>query len=441
MKQAVLVIHGIGEQRPMDTLRSFARAVWSTDTSLHKDHPNAGAMWSKPYELSENFELRRLTTPENIAGIRTDFFEFYWAHMMSGNKLSHVTAWLRTLLFRSPSTIPQHLVLTYRALVAVVIATVGIACWLAYARATDQPPVAWRLSLLFSAIVLPGAYWVIGEIVGDAARYLDAAPPNIQRRHEIRSAAVATLKSLHERGYERIIVVGHSLGTVIGYDMLTYAWPAFNAEAPTSAVPCYDALYELERLASRSADPSKTTPEQWQVAQRKYFNELKANGSRWRVTDFVTMGSPLAHAEVLLARNAAELNPKFEARELPKAPPVLEGTLHQGQVHAGFSYPYPSPQPVPHHAAMFGPTRWTNLYFPNRALIRGDLVGGPIRRIFGAAINDKSVSTRIWKGLLSHTFYWEPEPKGDIASKTVAAGEDHVQVLRNALDLADTKRA
>ena len=64
-EQAVLFIHGIGEQRPMDTLRSFVGAVWTSDTSLHRDHPLGASCWSKPYELSQNFELRRLTTAEN----------------------------------------------------------------------------------------------------------------------------------------------------------------------------------------------------------------------------------------------------------------------------------------------------------------------------------------------------------------------------------------
>jgi len=30
-KQAVLLIHGIGEQRPMDTLRGFVETVWTSD--------------------------------------------------------------------------------------------------------------------------------------------------------------------------------------------------------------------------------------------------------------------------------------------------------------------------------------------------------------------------------------------------------------------------
>ena len=102
-RQAVLLIHGIGEQKPMDTLRGFVRTMWRTDESVQRQHgSDRDGVWSKPYTLSENFELRLLTTAENAAGIRTDFYEFYWAHLMQGTKIGHVVAWAKTLLLRRP---------------------------------------------------------------------------------------------------------------------------------------------------------------------------------------------------------------------------------------------------------------------------------------------------------------------------------------------------
>ena len=72
-RQAVLLIHGIGEEKPMDTLRRFVDTVWTRDTAVH--HEFAGSdVWSKPDTVSESYELRRLTTPKNKAEIRTDFF-------------------------------------------------------------------------------------------------------------------------------------------------------------------------------------------------------------------------------------------------------------------------------------------------------------------------------------------------------------------------------
>jgi hypothetical protein len=33
-KQAVIVIHGMGEQMPMDTIKGFVKAVWETDAEI-----------------------------------------------------------------------------------------------------------------------------------------------------------------------------------------------------------------------------------------------------------------------------------------------------------------------------------------------------------------------------------------------------------------------
>ncbi|MEM7233578.1 MAG: hypothetical protein AAF517_15490, partial [Planctomycetota bacterium] len=63
-KQAVLMIHGIGRQHPMQTLRSFVKAVWSDHGDIHNEFAGDQA-WSKPDRLSSNFELRRLSTPTN----------------------------------------------------------------------------------------------------------------------------------------------------------------------------------------------------------------------------------------------------------------------------------------------------------------------------------------------------------------------------------------
>ena len=79
MKQAVVVIHGIGEQRPMDTLRGFVEAMIPTDTP-----DGIPLYWSKPDQLSRNFDLRVLKASGRTS---TDFYEYYWAHKMQGTKL------------------------------------------------------------------------------------------------------------------------------------------------------------------------------------------------------------------------------------------------------------------------------------------------------------------------------------------------------------------
>ena len=56
--------------------------------------------------------------------------------------------------------------------------------------------------------------------LGDAARYFRNSPGNVAVRRAIRKEAVDTLERLHNGQYDRIVVVAHSLGTVVAYDML-----------------------------------------------------------------------------------------------------------------------------------------------------------------------------------------------------------------------------
>ncbi|MCH7903477.1 MAG: hypothetical protein IH944_02790 [Armatimonadetes bacterium] len=465
-KQAVLLIHGVGEQRPMETLRGFVKTVWSDDESVH--HPyGVDTVWSKPDTISDSFELRRLTTGQNADGVRTDFFEFYWAHMMEGTSAAHVIAWARIILLRWPWKLPGHLVLTWTLIVGLIL----VFAYLVFMRSLPEhlqfeilrESSARVVSALVALVVVP----VIKKVVGDAARYLNATPGNIKRRQEIRTKGVDLLQKLHEAGYKRVIVVGHSLGSVIGYDILTYAWALHNRtadkdkdhpklgalESDLAARKFRSDAYEDRR--SKALDQLKLDQDagkfkpgdykarervvldkleqdpvagefnavKYQIRQREVLRELTENGLTWRVTDFVTLGSPLAHAEILMAKHGEDLDRKQNDREFPICPPVLED--------GRFSYKPPGQaHRAPHHAAVFGLTRWTNLYFPTHFVIHGDQIGGPVSRIFGRGVRDVPVSTHKRLGFFSHTLYWNPGSSTHTAS--------HIDELRNALNLLDT---
>lgn len=420
MKQAVVLIHGIGEQVPMDTLRGFVETVWVKDSTLRWPNvPNEA--WSKPDEMSRNFELRRLTTAKNRDGVQTDFFEFYWAHLMEGTKLSHVWAWAKLLLLRTPSRVPQQLRPVWWFLV--ILGGLLVAAWINHFL-REEPAWAKWLWMLAHAVWLVVAGFLV-YYAGDAARYLHIAPPNIEKRRLIREGGVKLLQTLHEakeadgtRKYGRIILVGHSLGTVIGYDILTHLWPRYNAgHASRDSTKTTQALDALEKLAR---EDTKTTDfaEKYQAAQSAYLEELQAQGNRWLVTDFVTLGSPLAHAELLLARKTTEFERKKREREFPICPPFLEDITDDGVKAKKFTFK-PGQTWLPHHAAVFGPTRWTNLYFPCRGVLWGDLIGGPMSPAFGTGVRDIVVKTKLRLGIFSHTLYWsfpETAAEGDVPS-------------------------
>ncbi len=430
-KQAVVLIHGIGEQRPMQTLRGFVRSVWAAGEDVKHPYATPG-LWSKPDDVSASFELRRLTTSQSRSGLRTDFFEFYWAHMMQGTTLGHVAAWARLLLLRWPSQVPRPLRgVWFLILVALVLA----ALFAINAALPDERKVlalpAW-LSLAIGIGALPVLEGVLRGVVGDAARYLNPAPANIDSRHKIRSAGLTLLENLHGRGYERIVIVGHSLGSVIGYDILTHAWAKLHDDHNAPAKPQHAALERLEALAV--AEPFDR--EKYRAAPPDLAQELRANGNPWRVTDFVTLGSPLTYAAILLARDEAELRLRQHDRELPICPPVLEVERVEGKERRRFSFRKRIEIPdkrdrfirVPHHAAVFAPVRWTNLFFPPRRTFWGDVISGPLAPVFGPGIEDVPLSTAQRRGLLSHTLYWTLPKDTDDAP--------HLRALRASLGLA-----
>ena len=89
--------------------------------------------------------------------------------------------------------------------------------------------IFWSLNERYSAVIAFAIILIylalyalfLQPFLGDAARYFRASPGNVTVRREIRRQAVNTLETLHKWGtYDRIVIVAHSLGTVVAYDML-----------------------------------------------------------------------------------------------------------------------------------------------------------------------------------------------------------------------------
>lgn len=433
-KQAVVIIHGMGEQQAMDTLRGFAQVVWSDDDSL-RPPGKASTAWNKPDQISDALELRRLTTVHNRDDVRTDFFEFYWAHLLTGTRISHVLAWVKLLLFRRRRDVPDRL---YAAWILLWVLS-GLVALLVIDLTLPEGSKFLGLSPAWTAVIgvilaLLNAQ-LIAPVIGDAARYLSAAPENVAQRRAIRDEGATLLRKLIDSGeYRRIVIVGHSLGSIIGYDILRDVWADYNTRIDGRGPG--DALDRLQALANaRPLDRDA-----YRAAQRDYVEELKANGNPWCVTDFVTMGSPLAHGRALMARSFDEFDMKVREREYPVCPPLneeLAGVARftydrpiAGRAADGGGDGGPAQVAVPHHAAVFAPVRWTNLYFPCRNLVEGDFIAGPIAPVFGPGVEDVAVESDLQKGYFQHTLYWTPEDEPD-------APNEHVRALRRAVQLLE----
>jgi hypothetical protein len=352
---------------------------------------------------------------------------------------------LKTLLFRSPTKVTNQMLPLW--IISWIFILFAVLAFLLGWVEADFFKVSGVSAVLFSAVQGYVLTWA-----GDAARYLSPTPKNIKLRQAIRKDGIDLVKKIiaTER-YERIIIVGHSLGSVIGYDILKHLWQEHNKEyrQPRETVK-KKTVEEINKLTKEKAQPAlaqveafddtrlRNHPEQLNEyfnAQKELWQEIRSMGSPWLITDFITLGSPLTHAGILLAKDNEDLQKRKEQRELPTNPPITEkdGKKDVFSYKSWEAYEFGRTKKefkpwVIHHAGLFACTRWTNFYFPAKLGAFGDLVGGPLRPVFGHGIKDISVSTGKFikdRSLAAHSSYWLKE----------AEIKPHLQLLIDALDL------
>ncbi|MEL7217647.1 MAG: hypothetical protein AAGK01_04360 [Pseudomonadota bacterium] len=519
-RQAVVIIHGIGEQVPMATLRGFVNSVWVTDEDLIDAEKRDGdtgekprrrnPIWTKPDRRNRSFELRRITTERDKMGVRTDFYEFYWAHLMHGTTLQQVWAWIAALFLRPYHKVPSDVVLAWLFGWALTLGFLAIAgliyflkpeWWASIMAALGIAVVATGLGLARSAI-----RGTLVNVAGDVVRYVEAKPTNVARRQEIREQGVQLLETLMgidpeslaanekrvEEGeqpvwkpkYRRIVVVGHSLGSIVGYDLLKHTFARVHKHPLMQKRP-QPARRRLETYCRLTCNNSRWTFNQdtFRRLQRAAFEELREHGSPWVISDFVTLGAALTHLEFLMAEDTHDAHRQQFERILPTCPPTMEWDRHTHKDHFSYRTKFDGFDGdgakaregkrsdrahfrYPHHAAHFAFTRWTNLHSPSHKVLWGDLVSGPISEQFGlrdrrtsgpdAAVLPGAKDVKVLdhkgdegtpKATFTHLDYWNlnamqqpgipPRPRwltnGDrIPDKHVP---HHIRELRKALDL------
>lgn len=478
-KQAIVIIHGIGEQRPMDTIKGFVRAVWEYDDVLTKNGlPNEAEVWSKPDFRTGSLELRRITTRESIPtskypiGVRSDFYELYWADLSSGSTWNPIQNWIAKLLFRNPfSRVPANLLLawTFLWILSLMVVILAIASFL-QSPATIGPidlwsfwPLRWvagipRWQLAVCAIL--GGYLTrrfIVPYVGRVVRYTSAKPDNIAARQNIRQRGLTLLENLHRGEYDRIIIVGHSLGSILAYDLISYFWAArLDSRTVVEGSAEFQVLQDLEKTVAElekapAGSERSAAIANYLTAQRIFGEALRGRPKpkedepdrRWLITDLITLGSPLTHAGFLIAKSEEDLRRRQREREDPTSPPIREqlvGDAVGKAKNAKFKLDENKPQLLCfpfgqkkqwqlHHAAPFAAVRWTNIYDPAFAVFCGDIISGPVAPTFGPGVIDVSLKNLQGRQSLrfTHTRYWAQYSKSKASPQVLA--------LRNAIDL------
>ena len=405
-RQAVVIIHGMGEQRPMDTLRSFVDGIKHHLSATDPSEAHT-VVRSKPDGVSESYETRRLSLSASRKRPLTDFYEFYWAHTMRGTSISDFTTWLIKLITTSPGKVPQRLRQVWYTVFGLVFLTIAALSIIYY---VDQFATIKSFYSIGTVAIIVG---VLGNAiktgflnsVGDAGRYFTPTPGNVGERSNIRQQGIAFLKRLHERKgdqkYDRIIVVAHSLGSVVAYDLLRLLWNEMNALHENVALIDQSAMEEMELYSAGKKEIEH--PDTFQACQYHCWQQQRAIGHPWLITDLVTIGAALSHADYLMVSNVT-FDQLKEQREFPASPPVTD--KETGKIHYN-SKPYDIAGgkrvvKLLHHAALFAETRWTNIYFTS------DFVGGPMQRIFGKGLTDNPIPRKslwFWPG--GHTNYWD----------------------------------
>ena len=458
VRTAVVLVHGMREKRPLEALDGFVR------TALDPQQAQGEAKWqyhSRPAVITGSYEARRYVSrhqdgdPTGPEQGDTEIYDYNWSFLMTSNRFAGLAPTAMRLFLRRPSNVPDPLFGMWRVvwivLLAILLAVPALFVG-GYLLSSDVPGSI--IGLVSGAVVL--LFWfgllrfVVGALANSAvaaplvgvARYLEPSPCSYAARRAIRGGLVGLLRDLHDGRYSRIIVVAHGVGAYISYDALSALWAETHelhaGPAPDVQTPLpikLNSLDGLEKAADRLLADGNSVAEldHFQDRQFALWRDLRKQGNPWRISDFVTVGAPVALADLLVTRRGIVSGFKksdlMDRRELfdglvrrgalVRCPPRSETLPVEGDEHGRVNYRWHEceAREVLGSQSLFAVTRWTNLWFPViRGGLHGDWFGGELRSLFGPGIRDIEVrgnQPERFKRGSAHTEYFSHPDKGD----------------------------
>jgi hypothetical protein len=289
-------------------------------------------------------------------------------------------------------------------------------------------------------------------VMTDSARMFSNSPDAIPNQNRIRERGLKLLEFLHDqnagRRYDRIVVLAHSLGTVVAYRLLAHYWGKVYTDLPKA---------DLGNLEKAAADLNADEPGAlvaWRAAVRARWDALwaaappPAPGDKdrrrpWLISDFVTIGSPLTYARLLLEASDRDFVDQIRIyKRHPTSPPQPIDAPGEGASPSMFGE-----DGWTHHAALFSATVWTNLFFPPYGIGRGDLIGGPIAgdppKGLGRGVLDVNLDKDESVAGFTHGDYWLWPRNAKLAVSPAGAppiAPMHVAAIRDALGLFERGR-
>lgn len=431
-KQAVVIIHGIGNQYPLETAKEFVENI------LGKDD----LMYSSPDKIADFYETRRLS----ISKKNVDFYEYYWANLMSEPSTGDLYSWIFKLLFgKTPSERVKNLVHRLRFWIIFILITViyiSTYFWGSFNEFLSnflKTAVAAIVSFVIVRLLIPRINSTVSKTAGDAVKYLTPSPQNISARFEIRNKGINLIRKLHEQTtenghqkYDRIIIIGHSLGSVVAYDIISNLWNEFQYKYKVFEQHIEQpAILKMRKILKKKHQNNEFDLNKYRETQGELFKEIKRFNNPWLISDFITLGSPLCHGDFILAKNKAAFDKKINYREYPISPPKIELKPYENPVTRKKStiknYKFPFffnktyyvgntrllvDLKVVNHSSPFSFIKWTNIFFKN------DYVGGKLTAFGDGILNHELTPNgghvlKKWP-FFSHTKYWDKKQKKSI---------------------------
>ncbi len=394
---AILVIHGIGNQLPMETLDQFGRGLIAQYKKAFKDkiylsHEIVSKASKNEVPWFDNAIRVNLKDSDKFI----DIYEYYWANYTQDfASYSDIEEWLQGVV-RGASDFYEEtkkIGVTYQDKSVFTDGKGGFSVWkykfflLIGAKLLAPIQFFWALGMKLVGLI-PGvgelaAKWLskfleksvkgFRNVVGDIVVYNATDPKSkfYPIRRQIMDGAVHALNYLIEREtldtlpyYPKVTLAGHSLGSQVAYD----------------------AINKLDLLVNRGAIKGYD-PDGLQIKTKKHISE--------QLCGFITFGSPLDKIAFFLREKVKD---KMYLRQQ-----VLDNYHGFKQRNWSLNTKHENgftalPQPI---TRLFEEIQWRN-YFDNKDYVSGAL---------DYYRNLENVNCKFQSGPLAftHSNYWEHE--------------------------------
>lgn len=270
-RNAILIIHGIGEQHPLQTLDQFARGL---RLALNAEHFPEGEDAYRVIHRQVTYLTPKAQEPwlENYIALEAgddkpkfDIYEFYWAHHMTGQaSISDIKSWVgevsryarryyrkraaqwsaeemsRFALRRKEDPTLRNLFEPngqfhhngyLRNFGWMLRAALAI-----YELLKDSALRNWPFIRMLYNFVSRKLNELLVNYVGDVVVYttMDRKARHYEVRREILRSGRLEVEALLKNGaYQSILIAGHSLGSVIAYDIVNrlHTMPILGSDA------------------------------------------------------------------------------------------------------------------------------------------------------------------------------------------------------------------